>query len=243
MTLEAVFAAALPVAGDGRPVRELPDLDQPPRGGPPSRAAGRRAVPHHDPRQPLSAGRHAGAAAGDAGTVLPRPDNPAWGQPTRGTHRWSFYADQRFRSWRSNNGPFTWFPREELDFLLAEGYSGWATWGRWRARQPHPHGGRAERDRPRRHQHQLRAQAAQRALRQPVRDAEVGLSPGNAVPGDVRRAVVLSGARLERRLPRHAAAAPRAVRRAAGARMACYTFGGVGGNSASPGSFYAWPFE
>ena len=48
--------------------------------------------------------------------------NPAWGQPTRGTHRWSFYADQRFRSWRSNNGPFTWFPREELDMLLAEGY-------------------------------------------------------------------------------------------------------------------------
>lgn len=45
-----------------------------------------------------------------------------WGQPQRGTHRWSFYADQRYRGWRANNGPFTWFTVEELRLLAAEGY-------------------------------------------------------------------------------------------------------------------------
>jgi starch-binding outer membrane protein, SusD/RagB family len=45
---------------------------------------------------------------------------PTWGQPGRGSHRWSYYSDQRYREWRNEDGPFTWFTLEELDLLKAE---------------------------------------------------------------------------------------------------------------------------
>lgn len=45
-----------------------------------------------------------------------------WGQPGRGTHRWSYYSDQRYRDWRANDGPFTWFTLEELNLLKAEAH-------------------------------------------------------------------------------------------------------------------------
>lgn len=45
-----------------------------------------------------------------------------WGQPGRGTHRWSYYADQRRRTWRAVDGDLTWFPEEELDLLRAEAH-------------------------------------------------------------------------------------------------------------------------
>jgi hypothetical protein len=49
--------------------------------------------------------------------------NSAWTQIGRGTHRWSYYADQRYRQWRADfYGPFTWFTTEELNLLRAEAY-------------------------------------------------------------------------------------------------------------------------
>jgi hypothetical protein len=47
--------------------------------------------------------------------------SPSWARPDRGTYRWSYYGDQRFRSWRTNDGLFPWMTRAELRLLAAEG--------------------------------------------------------------------------------------------------------------------------
>jgi hypothetical protein len=47
---------------------------------------------------------------------------PAWGRPDRGTHRWSYYGDQRFLSWRTHDGPFPWFTMAERRLLAAEAH-------------------------------------------------------------------------------------------------------------------------
>lgn len=172
------------------------------------------------------------------------PNNPVWGQPARGTHRWSYYADQQFRSWRSTNGPFTWFPREELDLLRAEGYFRMGDLG----------------------------QAAMRINASRVAAGLSATNPGGTNTSCVPR--LANGQcgglfemlkweyRLETRFQGMFGApwyflargwgdhyrgtqlqlpVPCGVLQARG--LACYTFGGVGGNSASPGSQYAWPGE
>ncbi|WP_420130668.1 hypothetical protein [Longimicrobium sp.] len=172
--------------------------------------------------------------------------SPTWIRADRGTHRWSYYGDQRFRAWRDNGrtGPFPSFTREELDLLRAEG---WYRTGN----------------------------LAQAASQVNVTRVAAGLNATDAaglntscVPrlpdgacgnllemlkwefrletqfqgmfgapwyfldrgwGDLYR-----GTQLQ--LP-----VPCSVLRGRG--ETCYTFGGVGGNSASLGSRYVWPFE
>jgi starch-binding outer membrane protein, SusD/RagB family len=46
----------------------------------------------------------------------------SWGQPGRGWYRWSYYADNRFADWRINDGPFPWLPVAEMRLLRAEGH-------------------------------------------------------------------------------------------------------------------------
>ncbi len=46
---------------------------------------------------------------------------PAWSRPDRGTWRWSYYGDQRFRTWRVNDGDYPIMTTEEMVLLRAEG--------------------------------------------------------------------------------------------------------------------------
>jgi hypothetical protein len=172
------------------------------------------------------------------------PTNPVWSQPTRGSHRWSFYADQRFRAWRSTDGPFTWFPREELDYLRAEGYfrtgnlaqaaaviNSTRTAAGLSATDPTgvntscvprlPNGSCGNLFEMLKWEYRLETQF-QGMFGAPWYFLARGWSD------DYRG--------TQRQLP-----VPCGVLQARG--IACYTFGGVGGNSASPGSAYAWPYE
>ncbi|HEY0016107.1 MAG TPA: hypothetical protein VGC13_07295 [Longimicrobium sp.] len=170
---------------------------------------------------------------------------PVWGQPARGSHRWSYYADQRFRAWRSSAvGPYTWFPVEELNLLRAEG-------------------------------HLRTGNLAQAANLINLTRVGAGLNQTNAAGLNTSCVPKLpNGAcgnlfemlkwefRLETQFQGMFGApwyflargwsdhyrgtqlqlpVPCGVAQARG--IACYTFGGVGGNSASLGSSYAWPFE
>lgn len=170
---------------------------------------------------------------------------PTWRQPDRGTHRWSYYADQRFRAWRSYlSGPLTWFPLEELNLLRAEG-------------------------------HLRTGNLAQAADLINLTRVEAGLNSTNAAGLNASCVPRLpNGAcgglfemlkwefRLETQFQGMFGApwyflgrgwsdhyrgtqlqfpVPCGVAQARG--IACYTFGGVGGSSASLGSSYAWPFE
>ena len=92
-------------------------------------------------------------------------------------------------------------------------------------------------------EHELRAQAAQRHLRQPVRDAEVGEADGELpLTTTVRWFFDCRGwGDLYKGTP---AAVPDARRPAAGAGAGpAYTFGGVGGTMAAPKSSYNFPGE
>ncbi|WP_420128869.1 Ig-like domain-containing protein [Longimicrobium sp.] len=171
-------------------------------------------------------------------------NNPVWGQPTRGSHRWSFYADQRFRSWRTTSGSFTWFPRRELDLLMAEGYFRLGDLGQTAMRV-----------------NSSRTLAGLNATNPGGSNTScVPKLPSGECGGlfemlkwEYRLETQFQGmfgapwyflARgwgddyrgTQRQLP-----VPCGVLQTRG--LACYTLGGVGGNSASPGSFYAWPFE
>lgn len=172
------------------------------------------------------------------------PNTAVWSQPTRGTYRWSYYADQRFRTWRSTNGAFTWFPREELDLLRAEGYfrtgnlavaaqgvnftrvaaglnATDATGLNTSCVPKLPNGTCGNLFEMLKWEYRLETQF-QGMFGAPWYFLSRGW-------GDHYR-----GTQLQ--LP-----VPCGVLQARG--LACYTLGGVGGNSASPGSAYAWPFE
>ena len=168
-----------------------------------------------------------------------------WGQPGRGTHRWSYYADQRYRTWRAVDGPFTWFTTEELDLLKAEGY--------FRTGQP--------------------ALAAQ--LINLTRVGNGGLNPTDAAGTNTDCVPKLPNgscgglfemlkweARLEQQFQGMFGAPwyfqargwgdlykgtqlefPVPCREMQIMLQECYTFGGVGGQRASTGSSYAWPSE
>ncbi|HEX6370258.1 MAG TPA: hypothetical protein VF006_15165 [Longimicrobium sp.] len=178
------------------------------------------------------------------GRYYQAPPNPIWSQPGRGTHRWSYYADQRFKAWRLNNGPFTWFPREEINLLLAEGYFRTGNL----------------------------AQAANLVNISRVAAGLNATNPAglntscvpklpNGTCGSLFEMLKWEF-RLETQFQGMFGApwyflgrgwgdhyrgtqlqlpVPCAAAQALG--IACYTFGGVGGNSASPGSSYSWPFE
>jgi hypothetical protein len=172
------------------------------------------------------------------------PSTAVWGQPTRGTHRWSYYADQRFRAWRTNNGPFTWFPSEERALLRAEAYfrTGSLTQAASLINSTRVAAG-------------LNATNAAGLNTSCVPKLPNG-SCGNLfemLKWEYRLETQFQGMFgapwyfLGRGWGDHYRGTqlqfpvPCAVLQARG--MACYTLGGVGGNSASPGSFYAWPFE
>jgi hypothetical protein len=169
-----------------------------------------------------------------------------WFRADRGTHRWSYYGDERFRAWRSSpfGNPFPWFTREELDLLRAEG-------------------------------HFRIGNLAQAADLVNATRVAAGLNATNATGVNTSCVPKLPNGscgnlfemlkwefRLETQFQGMFGApwyflgrgwgdhykgtqlqfpVPCGVLQARG--MACYTLGGVGGNSASTGSSYAWPFE
>ncbi|HYR06759.1 MAG TPA: hypothetical protein VEQ60_03245 [Longimicrobium sp.] len=172
------------------------------------------------------------------------PSTAVWSQPTRGTHRWSYYADQRFRAWRSNNGPFTWFPSEERELLRAEAYYRTGNLAAAAARI-----------------NSSRVAAGLNATNAAGLNTSCVPKLPNGNCGDLWEMLKWEY-RLETQFQGMFGApwyflgrgwgdhykgtqlqfpVPCGVLQARG--MACYTFGGVGGNSASTGSGYAWPFE
>ena len=54
--------------------------------------------------------------------VVPPTPGGAWGQPGRGTWRWSYYRYDGFADWMANDGLFPEITRAEMDLLAAEAH-------------------------------------------------------------------------------------------------------------------------
>jgi hypothetical protein len=171
----------------------------------------------------------------------------SWGQPGRGTWRWSWYLDVRRGDWirdAANNPQYLWIPKAEMDLLKAEGLF---------------------------YKNDL-AGAAQIIN---VYRTAAGLSPTNAAGANASCVPKLPNGscgnlfemlKWEKRMENFATGPmnapwyfdsrgwgdlyrgtqlefPMPCREAQVLLLECYTFGGVGGTRASPGSSYAYPGE